>query len=156
MPSVRRRRTVAAPPGDVWEVVSDPRLLPEWWPGVERVEEVTPTADAWTKLLRSSKGKLLRADFTRTELDPPRALAWRQELDDSPFERFMSEATTALSLEGARGGTGVELRATRRLRGLARLGWPLVRRATRRQLDQALSGLEEAMSGRHPGPEARR
>lgn len=148
MPKVRRRRTVAAEPDSVWAVVSDPGYLPEWWPGVERVEEATP--EAWTELLRSSKGKLLRADFTRTECEPQRALAWRQELDESPFQRFMSEATTRISIEtSASGSTGVELRAVRRLRGLARLGWPLVRRATRRQLDQALSGLEEAISARH-------
>jgi Polyketide cyclase / dehydrase and lipid transport len=131
-------------------VVSDPRSLPEWWPGVERVEEATP--EAWTKLLRSSKGKLLRADFTRTEFQPPRALAWRQELDESPFERFMSESTTRVSLDApASGTTGVELRAVRRLRGLARLGWPLVRRATRRQLAQALSCLDETLSLRGRG-----
>lgn len=150
MPRVRRRRTLAAEPDRVWAVVSDPDSLPSWWPGVERVEEAGP--EAWTKLLRSSKGKLLRADFTRTESDPPRALGWRQELDASPFERFMSEATTRVSLEAdGAGRTRVELQAVRRLRGLARLGWPLVRRATRRQLDDALSGLGETVSGRRSG-----
>lgn len=137
---------MAADPRRVWAVVSDPASLPRWWPGVERVEEATP--EAWTKVLRSSKGKLVRADFTRMEAQPPRVLRWRQEVDESPFERFMSEATTRVSLEpGREGGTVVELDAVRRLRGLARLGWPLVRRATRRQLDQALSGLEDTASG---------
>jgi uncharacterized protein YndB with AHSA1/START domain len=147
MPRVRRRRTVAAGRDEVWAVVSDPSFLPQWWPGVERVEEATP--EAWTKLLRSSKGKLIRADFTRTEFEPPRALSWRQELDESPFERFMSESTTRVSLEAsAPGATRVEVGAVRRLRGLARLGWPLVRRATRRQLGQALSELDETVSRR--------
>jgi uncharacterized protein YndB with AHSA1/START domain len=140
MPRVSRRRTLVAEPDRVWEIVSEPASLPRWWPGVERVEDASP--EAWTKVLRSSKGNAIRADFTRTEAEPPRMVAWRQEVDESPFERFMSEATTRVSLEAAGDAeTRVELQAVRRLRGLARLGWPLVRRATRRQLDEALEGL---------------
>lgn len=140
MPRVRRRRTIAADPEAVWAVVSDPRALTRWWPGVERVEEATP--EAWTQVVRSSKGKELRADFTRVEADPPRMVAWRQEVGESPFERFLAKAETRVSLQAIKkGGTRVELEALRRLRGLARLGGPMVRRATRRQLDQALSGL---------------
>lgn len=140
MPRVRRRRTIAADPEAVWAVVSDPRALTRWWPGVERVEEATP--EAWTQVVRSSKGKELRADFTRVEADPPRTVAWRQEVGESPFERFLAKAETRVSLQAMeKGGTRVELEALRRLRGLARLGGPMVRRATRRQLDQALSGL---------------
>ena len=136
---------MAAEPGQVWALVSDPTRLPDWWPGVERVEEATP--ESWTKVLRSSKGKVVRADFTRTASQPPRALEWRQEVEHSPFERFLSSATTRVSVEPvAEGGARVELVAVRRLRGLARLGSPLVRRATRRQLRQALSGLDEVLS----------
>src|ERR687894_335749 len=40
MPTAKRAATVAAPPQEVWEVVSDPHHLPRWWPGVQRVEEV--------------------------------------------------------------------------------------------------------------------
>ena len=145
MPRVRRSRTIAADPEAVWAVVSDPRALTAWWPGVERVEEAS--ADAWTQVVRSAKGKALRADFTRTEADPPRTLVWRQEVDESPFERFLAKAETRISLEAAgEGETRVELRALRRLRGLARLGGPMVRRASRRQLDEALSGLARAVA----------
>ena len=145
MPRVRRSRTIAADPEAVWAVVSDPGALTAWWPGVERVEEAS--AEAWTQVVRSSKGKALRADFTRTEANPPMTLAWRQEVDESPFERFLSQAETRISLQDAgEGETRVELRALRRLRGLARLGGPMVRRATRRQLDDALSGLARAVA----------
>ncbi len=144
MPRVRRSRRIAADQDAVWALVSDPAALPRWWPGVERVEDVTD--DAWTKVLSSSRGKTVRADFTRTEADPPRSLEWRQEIAESPFERFMSAATTRVSLETEGGGeTRVELRATRRLRGLALLGGLMVRLATRRQLDEALAGLEAAV-----------
>ena len=149
MPRVRRSRALRAELDAVWAVVSDPRQLPRWWPGVERVEDVS--GDAWTEVLRSSKGKALRADFSRTRLEPRAALEWRQELEASPFERFMSEATTRLELAAADGGgTRVELKAVRRVRGLARLGAPILRRATRRQLDEALSALEAVAAGGPP------
>ena len=146
MPRVRRSRAVAAEPQAVWALVSDPFALPRWWPGVERVEEVTD--DAWTQVLSSSRGKLVRADFTRVDADPPRSLEWRQEVADSPFERFLSEATTRVSIDATEPGqTRVELLARRRLRGLALLGAPMVRRATRRQLDEALDGLTATVAG---------
>ncbi|MBA2567015.1 MAG: SRPBCC family protein, partial [Thermoleophilaceae bacterium] len=78
---MRRSRAVAADPDAVWALVSDPDALPRWWPGVERVEEVTD--DAWTQVLSSSRGRAVRADFTRTEADPPRSLEWRQEIAES-------------------------------------------------------------------------
>jgi uncharacterized protein YndB with AHSA1/START domain len=150
MPRVKRSRTIAADPDDLWAVISDPHHLPRWWPGVERVEEASDRA--WTQVLSSSRGKVVRADFTRTEADPPRSLEWRQEIAESPFERFLSEATTRVSLDATGDGeTRVELRATRRLRGLALLGGPMVRLATRRQLDEALGGLAAAAAGAGSG-----
>lgn len=147
MPRVRRRRLLAADADAIWAVVSDPRRLPAWWPGVERVEEADP--EAWTNVMRSSRGKLLRADFTRLAADAPHTLEWRQELEESPFERFLTEARTRVSIDPVGPGEArVELDSTRRLRGLARLGWPLVRRATRKQLDEALSGLADAAGDR--------
>ena len=153
MPRVMRSRALPAEAEAVWALVSDPATLPRWWPGVERVEEVTD--GAWTQVLSSSRGKVVRADFTRTDADPPRSLEWRQEIAESPFERFLSEATTRVSLDAAGAGeTRVELRAKRRLRGLALLGAPMVRRATRRQLDEALAGLAAAVAGEGGGTAA--
>jgi hypothetical protein len=124
-------------------MVSDPYSLPRWWPGVERVEEVD--VESWTQVHRSSKGKTVRADFTRSAADPPRMVEWLQEVEETPFERFLGEGRTRVSLGSEDDGrTRVELRAVRRFRGLARLGGPLARRATRRQLDEALDGLTAA------------
>ena len=142
MPTVKRSRTIAAERDALWEIVSDPYHLPRWWPSVQRVEDASP--DAWTKVLRSPKGRTVRADFTRVSAEPPARLVWRQEVEESPFERILREAVTEISLEPEDGGTRVELRSTQRLRGLARFGSFMVRRATRRLLDEALSGLEHA------------
>jgi uncharacterized protein YndB with AHSA1/START domain len=144
MPSVARSRSVAAGRDAIWELVSDPYHLPRWWPQLDRVEDASP--DAWTKVLRSARGKTVRADYSRVEAEPPRRIVWRQELDESPFEAILSDSTTEITLEpdGER-RTRVELRATQKLRGSYRFGGIMMRRAVRRQLDDALDGLERAV-----------
>lgn len=143
MPTVRRTRTIAAAQELLWDVVSDPYHLPRWWPGVIRVEEATP--EAWTKVLSTPKRKSVRADFTLVRSEPPRRLAWRQEVEESPFERILSEAETDLSLEPeSECATRVALQSRLRLRGFSRLGSLQIRRATARQLEEALDGLERA------------
>jgi uncharacterized protein YndB with AHSA1/START domain len=144
MPRVRRARTVAARPDAVWALVSDPRALPRWWPQVQRVEEVT--GDGWTNVLRTPRGKTVRADFSRVELRPPRRIAWRQEVEESPFEAILEEALTTVEVQPEGDGrTRVELVSDQELRGRYRFGGLMLRRATRRQLDQALDGIEEAV-----------
>jgi uncharacterized protein YndB with AHSA1/START domain len=143
VPRVTRELTVSAPPEDVWRVVSDPESLPRWWPQVVRVEDAT--GDAWTNVLSTPRGRVVRADFTRTAIDAPRRLAWRQELVESPFERVFAAAETEVQLAEADGGTRVTLSADERLRGRFKLGGFIVRRAARRRLDDALVGLQRAV-----------
>ena len=54
-------------------------------------------------MLLSPKGKAVRADYTRVEAEEPRRLVWRQEVEESPFERILSEAVTELSRYGVAG-----------------------------------------------------
>ena len=144
MPRVTRERTISAAADEVWDVVSDPYALPRWWPQAARVEEVID--DAWTLVLQTPRGRFVRADFSRTELQPPRRIAWRQELEESPFERIFSSAVTELELsQVAGGGTRAAITSDERLRGLNRFGGWIVRRAARRRLDEALDGLERAV-----------
>ena len=142
MPTVARRRRVAAPASAVWALVSEPGRLAEWWPGVTRVEEASP--HAWTTVLLSPRGKPVRADYTRAEYEHPRLMAWRQELAESPFERILSESLTRVELapEGER-TTAVELTLKHRGRGFGRFGWLQLRRAARRQAEEALDNLGE-------------
>jgi uncharacterized protein YndB with AHSA1/START domain len=143
VPEVTRARTVAAPRERIWELVSDPFHLPRWWPSVARVEDAT--ALAWTSVLKTPRGATVRADYSRTDYDPPQRIGWRQELEESPFERVFSSASTMVEL-GAEGdaSTRVELTAEERLRGRYRLGGWLVRRAARRRLDDALAAIAAA------------
>ncbi len=142
MARTRRRREIAAPVERLWEVVSDPHHLPRWWPGVERVEDASE--EEWTQVFRSRRGKPVRADYTLVEAERPERLSWRQEVEATPFERFIAESVTELRLEPApRGeGTRVELSLRQRLRGWARLGAFLFRGASARRLDEALANLE--------------
>ncbi|MDQ3934444.1 MAG: SRPBCC family protein [Actinomycetota bacterium] len=139
-------KTIPAARDDVWETVADPYHLPRWWPRVQRVEEVEGAA--WTKVMISSRGRAVRADYTRVETDAPRRMLWRQEVDESPFERLLAEATIELELEEAgEERTKVRLTADQSLRGKTRFGGMMVRRATKRTLNEALDGLKRAFGG---------
>ena len=140
MPTVVRSRTIAAPQQRVWELVSDPYHLPRWWPTVQRVEDVSD--GAWTTVATSSRGRAVRFDWSRVYINPPQRIVWRQELAQTPFERFLRESVTGVILERAGDDTKVELRIVRKLRGLARFGVIQMRLAARKELDGALDELE--------------
>ena len=93
----------------------------------------------------SDRGKPIRADYTLADSRPMELLEWQQELAETPFERMLSQSRIVIELgrDEDSGSTAVALRSTERLRGLARLGSPMVRRATRRRLSEALERLGE-------------
>jgi uncharacterized protein YndB with AHSA1/START domain len=150
MPRTRRSRTIAADPADLWAVVGDPHHLPRWWPRVERVEQVT--AGAFTEVLRSDRGRSIRADHRLSELRENERIAWTQLLDGTPFERVMSEGFTAVTLEPTADATATKVTLERRqaMRGMARFGGGfMIRRATGKVLDEALDALAGLVA---PGP----
>lgn len=146
MPTVSRTRSVRAAPEEVWRIVSDPERLPAWWPGVQRVEDASP--EAWTTVLSSPRGKAVRADYTLVESEALARLVWRQEVEESPFERILRESVTELELERQGAGlTKVSLTVRHRPRGFARFGFVQLRLAAIRQLEGALDGLEGLLPG---------
>lgn len=142
MPSARRSRTIAAPAADLWEVICDPHHLPRWWPRVTRVEDVE--GSAFTEVMRTSRGKLVRADFELVEADAQAGrLRWEQRLEGTPFARVLRSATTTVSLDAIGEGTAVTIELRQTLNGfMARLGSVMVRRAALATIDEALDGLE--------------
>jgi uncharacterized protein YndB with AHSA1/START domain len=140
---VRRELTLSAAPAEVWRVVSDPARLPQWWPGVSRVEEASP--EAWTKVLTSPQGKTVRADYTRLEADEARRLLWRQEVEGSPFERILARSTTEIVLQPENGRTRVAIAVSQQPRGWARLSPFQLRAAATRQVEGALDGLQRVL-----------
>jgi uncharacterized protein YndB with AHSA1/START domain len=141
MATTERTRVLKASPQRVWELISDPHHMPRWWPGVTRMENVEP--DRWTQVFKTRKGRPVRADFHLLQSEPPALLAWEQELPGTPFERVLNELVVEIRLEPATGsGTEVTISQQRKLRGYSRTGSFLMRGAVRRQLDEALDGLE--------------
>jgi uncharacterized protein YndB with AHSA1/START domain len=137
----RRETVVAATPERLWSVVGDPEQLPRWWPGVTRVEEATP--ESWTNVLSSSRGKVVRADYTRVEAVPAELLVWRQEIEGSPFERILASALTTISLSPAQeGASRVQIALDMTPRGWARFAPMQFRTAGARQVQGALDGLQ--------------
>jgi len=147
---VTRTRTVAAPPRHVWDLVSDPHSLPRWWPKVLRVEDVTGRGERsrWTAVLETDKGNSVRADFRSTASTEGRRYVWSQDLAGTAFERILSSASVEIVLEpAAEGSTSVRLASEESLKGLSRLGSPMLRGAVRRRLDDAFDGIELALVG---------
>lgn len=155
MPNERRSRTIAVPAEQLWSVVSDPHHLPRWWPRVERMEAVEE--GAFTEVMKTRKGKTIRADFDLVHADPERMrVRWDQRVVGTPFaavllssetELTLAEQASEASLSGGEWGgdateVTIELRQTlngQRERGI---GGYMVRRAARATLDEALEGLE--------------
>jgi hypothetical protein len=152
----------------LWDTVADPHHLPRWWPRVIRVEDVT--RDAFTEVLSSSRGRLLRADFALRDLHrQTHTVHWEQLVENTPFARLLKSAHTTVSLApasdaGPRPGSGtataaqatevteaavateateVTIELTQTLNGFfSRFGSVMVRKAAIQTLDEALDGLE--------------
>ncbi|WP_372791335.1 SRPBCC family protein [Paraconexibacter sp.] len=140
MPTIRRSRTIAASPEDLWRIVGDPYHLPRWWPRVLRVEAVNDSA--FTQVMTTERGRNVRADFRLTALDEPTKAAWEQQVAGTPFEHLLDHSSTAVTLSPQAQGTKVTIEQRTKMRGISRLGGPMVRKAGRGLLDEALDGLE--------------
>lgn len=148
MPRVTRRRRVGAPTAAVWELVSDPYSLARWWPRTMRIESVEGEgADLqWTKVLGTAEGRGVRADFRCIEIVDGERFGWEQLIPGTPFERHLRRYEVEVSLSDEGDNTAVTLVATQTLRGLSRLGSPMMRRGQGSLLDEALDGLERALT----------
>jgi len=146
---VTRTRSVAAPPDNVWDLVSDPHSLPRWWPKVMRVEDVTGRGarSRWTAVLATEGGNGVRADFRCIASTEGKRYAWSQDIAGTAFERILKSSTLEINLEPEDGSTAISLTTEESLRGLSRLGSPMMRGAVRRRLDEAFAGLELALVG---------
>jgi uncharacterized protein YndB with AHSA1/START domain len=146
---VTRKRTVAAPVADVWELVSDPYSLPRWWPRVGRVENVDlkpgGKRSQWTKVLETSEGRGVRADYRCLSSAENERYVWEQQLEETPFAKHLRSSAIEVGLRPHGSGTEVTLASVQTLRGMSRIGSPMMRQAQGKILDQALDGIERAL-----------
>ena len=148
MARVTRTRTVEAPVGDVWKLVSDPYNLPRWWPRTGRVENVSGDGGRrtrWTQVLQTAEGRGVRADFRCVSSAEGERYVWEQELEGTPFERHLKTSRVEVRLRGRDGGTEVALAEEQALKGMSKLGSPLMRRARGEMLEEALEGIARAL-----------
>jgi carbon monoxide dehydrogenase subunit G len=140
----QRSRLVGAPADDVWRLVSDPYAMPRWWPRTQRVEGVR--GDGWTTVLGNARsGRSVRADWRLDSSRKP-VRRWSQELDGTPFARLFTGHSVEVAVAAEGEASRVTLTIEQQVRGWARLAPFLIRRAARRQADEALSGIEQAVA----------
>jgi uncharacterized protein YndB with AHSA1/START domain len=151
MPRVSRRRTIPAPVGEVWDLVSDPYSLPRWWPRTIRVENVDRKGGGrraeWTKVLGTTEGRGVRADFRCLSSAERERYVWEQQLDGTPFERHLRSSKIEIAMRADGEGTEVRLTSEQSLRGMSRLGSPLMRHGQGEILNEALDGIERTLTG---------
>jgi len=167
MPRASETRSMGMPAGELWELVRDPHHLPRWWPRVERVEGVQGAF--FTEVLRSTTGKVLRADFEVTEVDDAQMrIVWSQQIAGTPFAHALSASLTEIHVKprlgaGAGAATEITLALEHRPKGwfrqapvarqqgpasqiltgwTGRLGSPLISRAATKTVKEALDGLQ--------------
>jgi uncharacterized protein YndB with AHSA1/START domain len=149
MPRVTRKRTVSAPPHEVWDLVSDPYSLPRWWPRTSRVESVDRKPGGrrsqWTKVLETAEGRGVRADYRCVSAAEGERYVWEQQLEGTPFARHLRSSSVEIALRPDGESTRVALTSAQTLRGFSRLGSPMMRGAQGKILDEALDGIEAAL-----------
>lgn len=129
----------------VWATAGQPEHLARWWPRVERIEGIY--GGGFTEVFRTEKGRTVRADWRVTRRDVERELRAEQELEGTPFAKILVSSVRVLRLtEAGEGEVRVQLALEQKLRGMARFGSPMVKQALRKQLDDALDGLEKVVT----------
>ena len=135
--------------GEVWKLISDPYNLPRWWPRTARVENVDHRdggrRSRWTKVLQTAEGRGVRADYRCLSSAEGERYVWEQEIEGTPFEKHLRAWQVEIGVRERDGGTEVSLASVQTLKGLSRFGSPMMRKAQRSQLDEALDGIERAL-----------
>jgi hypothetical protein len=116
-----------------------------------RVEDVRQVQGGrrsrWTTVLGTERGRGVRVDYRCTAATAGERYVWEQDIEGTPFEKILRSAALEIHLQGLNGSTVVTLAGRERLRGLSRLGSPMMRRAIGRRLNEALDGIENALTG---------
>jgi hypothetical protein len=97
-------------------------------------------------VLGTSEGRGVRADYRCTGCLEPERYAWEQQVAGTPFERHLRGSSLEVGLSAAGEGTEVALAGAQLLRGLSRLGSPMMRRGQGALLEEALDGIERALT----------
>lgn len=154
MPTVTRKTTVAATPEKVYDLISDPARLPEWWPRVIRVEDIAgkPGAERsrWTAVLGADSGRMLRLDYRCSGATRPRRYEWEHELKGTPYESHLAKQSVEAMITPDREGSEISLTTVNTLRGTAKIAGFTMKKGQRELLDEALGSLVEIFEASEP------
>jgi uncharacterized protein YndB with AHSA1/START domain len=135
---------------EVWRLVSDPHSLPRWWPRTSRVENVERKGSGrrsqWTKVLETTEGRGVRADYRCLSSAENERYVWEQQLEGTPFARHLRSSRIEIALRPDGPGTQVDISSVQSLKGMSRLGSPMMRRGQGETLEEALDGIERALA----------
>jgi uncharacterized protein YndB with AHSA1/START domain len=102
MIEIVRERSIPASAGQVWDVVSDARRLPEWYVRADKVEVLSGEGlGRRQRLISQWQGRPSEVDQVVTVFEPERELEWRHEaerLDGRPAPRFSAETVVSIRL----------------------------------------------------------
>lgn len=149
MPTVTRKKAVAATPEKVYDLISDPSRLADWWPRVVRVEDIAGGPGAartrWTSVLGADSGRMLRLDFRCSGATRPERYEWEHELEGTPYESHLARQAIEARIAGDGEGSQVSLTSTNVLRGTAKIAGFSMKKGQRELLDEALESLAETL-----------
>jgi hypothetical protein len=117
---------------------------------VSRVENVDVKPGSrrsqWTKVLETAEGRGVRADFRCLSSAENERYVWEQQLENTPFAKHLRASEVEIRLRPEGEATQVDLTSSQTLRGMSRFGSPMMRSGQGRILDQALEGIERALT----------
>lgn len=135
----------------VWEVVSDVKQIPEWFPScrsAELVDAKKPGKGAKRILHMDIRGKDVVSEQEITEYEPKTRFGWRHledTVDGKPFE-MVEEAGLHFRLDGDGVGTRITATAEWETKGFkAALAAPLVKKLVADQTRDALANLKRIL-----------
>lgn len=132
----------------VWDVVSDVKQIPNWFPACRKAELVgskKPGKGVKRVLHMDVRGKDVRSEQEITEWEPKKRFGWRHlddTVDGEPFE-MIEEAGLHFQLEDDGGRTKITAVAEWETKGFkAMLAAPLVKKVVANQTKDALANLK--------------
>ena len=98
-------------------------------------------------MLETAEGRGVRADYRCVSSAEGERYVWEQQLEGRPFDRHLRSSRVEIGCAPRTGGPRSTLTSEQTLRGLSRLGSPMMRRGQGEILDEALDGIEQGAGG---------
>ncbi len=97
-------------------------------------------------MLETAEGRGVRADYRCLSSAENERYVWEQQLEGTPFARHLRSSQIEVGLREVADGTRVDVSSVQVLKGMSRLGSPMMRRGQGEILEQALDGIERALA----------